>query len=1002
MTVEIQCIDREIIAGLLLAVRTDQVPITYGDLSKLIEAHTSRRINPHMGFNVPLGRVQDACAESGVPCLSALVVNKAGDHGGGFIGYWRKLHPESTLDDAGVLAAELQACREQEDWSSLLELCGMSEGYLWSAEAGVPDLGGMDANTIASILDQYYEHLSQLRTDAGDGEGELYKWRAARRFQEHWDIDAPDFAQMLEDSLDDKKNNLLVSRNYFPVGMLVIFAGNDPERVRGDFKALIDEDKSLIERMKAFTKASEDELKIENQLRAEQGVRLARNAYQDKHAISTYLYFIQPERHYVYRSTLYKPFAALVGASVPKDAFEQVVAYEKMCDRLLAYIETCRPEIIERSDELLGDLADVDPAHHLLALDIVFFASWGVARTWVFAPGEEAKRWAEFRDAGIMAIGWDKIGDRSTYSTKTELKAKLAEAYGQESPTKAAQSIWAFTKELKPGDIVYAREGLQRVIGRGVVTSRYRYDDNRESYKSVRDVEWTPIEPVEVKGKFPRQTLSELTESTSVRASDLAELVDAAPLAVDGDELTTGEPTQVEEASLTQDISGSDQNAPDNTSVAYWWLNASPKIWSFSDIEPGQEQSYTVYNANGNPRKMHENFLAAKKGDLIVGYDATPVKKAVCLCRVSRENDGESLYFKKIHDLAEPVAYADMKQDELLAGMQVMKQPLGSLFKLTREEYNRVLELAGEDEGPTPVTPVSDVEPYTDDDFLHNATTGKVYVTADELATMKRLLERKRNLILQGAPGTGKTFCAKRLAWAMMGERDKTRIEFVQFHQNTTYDDMMAGYRPADGGGYEAVEGVFLRFCDRAAKDPDHKWFFIIDEINRANISKVFGEMLMLIERDHRGESVRLPVLQRPVSVPDNVYIIGMMNTADRGLALIDYALRRRFAFFEMQPAFANDEFKKDLAAAGNDKLVELARRVEALNKAIADDPAFGPGFCIGHSYFCLQPHAGDDVVRDDDVRDVIEYELAPLLREYWFDDVERAKAEIHKLEAVM
>lgn len=980
MAVEIQCIDREIIAGLLLAVRTGQVPISYGDLSKLIEAHTGRRINPHMGFNGPLGRVQDACAESGVPCLSALVVNKSGDIGSGFIGYWRKLHPESTLDDAGVLAAEQQACREQSDWSSLLKLCGMGEGYLWSVEAGVPDLGGMNANTLAGILDQYYGRLPQLRGDGSDGVGELYKWRAAHCFQEHWDIGASDFAAMLKASLA-KTSNLLRGITYLPARMIQTFAINDPDGVRGNFIALQDENTDLTSRIKNFMAVSEKHLARENELRAERGDKPAGHSFQDPHAISVYLYLMQPERHYIYKYTAYTSFAALVGAEVPKGTVALVAAYEQMCDRLLAYVEACRPDVVRRSDELLGDLVVVDPAHHLLVQDIVFFATWGIARTWTYAPGEGAKYWDEFRDAGIMAIGWDEIGNPLDCKSKKDIKNRMAEAYGVKNPSQDVSTVWSFISEVKPGDIVYAREGLKRVTAKGVVTSGCRYDEGRETYKTVRDVDWTPIEPVEVEGTFSRTTLSELTETTSVHASELDDLVSgAAPLPP------------------TDSVSTPPVAPPDDSGDApgaYWWLNANPKVWSFSDIGVGEEQSYTFLTERGNPRRIHENFVAAQKGDLVVGYETTPVKKALCLCRVSRSNDGQSLYFEKIRDFAEPVPYGEMKQDGVLADMQFMKQPNGSLFKLTHEQFERVLELAGEDDGPA--TPVSDAEPYTDDDFLHNADTGKVYVTADELATMKRLLEHKRNLILQGAPGTGKTFCAKRLAWAMMGEQDKSRIEFVQFHQNTTYDDLMAGYRPADGGGYEPVEGTFLRFCDRAAKDPDHKWFFIIDEINRANISKVFGEMLMLIEKDHRGESVRLPVLQRAVSVPDNVYIIGMMNTADRGLALIDYALRRRFAFFEMKPAFANDEFQQDLAAAGNDRLVELARRVEALNTVIASDPAFGPGFCIGHSYFCLGESVGDDAVRD-----VIEFELAPLLREYWFDDAARADAEIRKLEAVI
>ena len=370
-----------------------------------------------------------------------------------------------------------------------------------------------------------------------------------------------------------------------------------------------------------------------------------------------------------------------------------------------------------------------------------------------------------------------------------------------------------------------------------------------------------------------------------------------------------------------------------------------------------------------------------------MGYEATPVKKVVAICEISRPHDDERMYFKKVRDLKEPVKFEDVKADDVLAGMEFVRNPNGSFFALTKAEYERLEEYFEEESSPVANRP----DPYDDEAFLED-----VFMDAGGLAELKELLRRKKNVILQGAPGTGKTFAAKRLAWAIMGCKDSSRIQQVQFHQSTTYDDFVYGYRPNAEGGFESVPGTFVEFCKKASARPGEHFFFIIDEINRANISKVFGELLMLIEADHRGESVILPVSGDRFSVPANVYLIGMMNTADRGLALIDYALRRRFAFFEMEPALANERFEKQAAISG-EKMTSLVYAVVKLNDAIEAEASLGRGFRIGHSYFC--PDAEGKPV---DPASVVKYELAPLIEEYWFDDERRAREEISKLKAAV
>lgn len=214
---------------------------------------------------------------------------------------------------------------------------------------------------------------------------------------------------------------------------------------------------------------------------------------------------------------------------------------------------------------------------------------------------------------------------------------------------------------------------------------------------------------------------------------------------------------------------------------------------------------------------------------------------------------------------------------------------------------------------------------------------------------LKNLIKRKKNVILQGAPGVGKTYAAERLAFSMMGEKDTSRVMMVQFHQSYSYEDFIMGYRP-DDSGFVLTKGPFYNFCKEAEPD-DKDYFFIIDEINRGNLSKIFGELLMLVENDKRGKEIRLLYQDEQFSVPENIHIIGMMNTADRSLAMIDYALRRRFAFYEFEPAFETDGFMEYQANIAYKKFDKLIETIISLNKVISEDEALGSGFRIGHSY---------------------------------------------------
>lgn len=290
-------------------------------------------------------------------------------------------------------------------------------------------------------------------------------------------------------------------------------------------------------------------------------------------------------------------------------------------------------------------------------------------------------------------------------------------------------------------------------------------------------------------------------------------------------------------------------------------------------------------------------------------------------------------------------------------------------------------------------------DPYTQEE----ATRG-VFLDPDEFEAIVTTLRRKKNVVLQGPPGVGKTFLAKRLAWRLIGRKDPSKVEMVQFHQSYSYEDFIQGWRPTDAGGFELSNGVLHEFANEAAKDPENDYVLIIDEINRGNLSKIFGELLMLVEADKRGSEFSIPLTYSQTRaerffLPENLHILGLMNTADRSLAMVDYALRRRFGFVSLEPQFESERFTSFMlqAQVSDDLLARIVERMRELNEAISSDVQnLGPGFAVGHSFFC--PTDSDADFDEVWFEEVVRAEIAPLLREYWFDRRDEAESWIGRL----
>lgn len=426
---------------------------------------------------------------------------------------------------------------------------------------------------------------------------------------------------------------------------------------------------------------------------------------------------------------------------------------------------------------------------------------------WTISAGESAQYWEEFKENKLISIFWNDLGDLKNYKDKDQIKDELRLInQNDDSYRNDSLALWNFANEMKIGDIVFVKKGINTIIAKAIVESDYIFSNDKETFKHIRKVKWTDIGDWEISKNLSVKALTDIT--------DYKDYVEEILSAIENDELT--------------------------------------------------------------------------------------------------------------------------KDDSL------------------NDSYDKK-------------------------DFLK-----EVYISENQYGRLIKILKNKKNIILQGPPGVGKTFIAKRLAYSIMGKKDKNRLTMIQFHQNYSYEDFIMGYRPT-ANNFELKEGIFYKFCKKALQNPEKDYYFIIDEINRGNLSKIFGELLMLIENDKRGEAIPLLYSDEYFSIPENLYIIGTMNTADRSLAIIDYALRRRFAFIDIKPAFDNESFIKYQENLESKEFIKLIREIKNLNNAIIEDESLGQGFAIGHSYFCNLKNP-----KQRDLEEIIDFEIIPLLKEYWFDEADK------------
>ncbi|HOR18510.1 MAG TPA: AAA family ATPase [Brevefilum sp.] len=452
--------------------------------------------------------------------------------------------------------------------------------------------------------------------------------------------------------------------------------------------------------------------------------------------------------------------------------------------------------------------------------------------------------------------------------------------------------------------------------------------------------------------------------------------------------------------------------------VDYWLVGA---YWF--DHDPTDQTERFLYEGiwiNGYEDQFHDEVKSMKVGDKIAikssftkrkGLPFDNRNKTISVMRikaigriVANRGDGQLVEVEWEPNFEEKDWYfytnrrtvwrLPQHDDEIW--QKVVDQLINFVWYGGDQKYNDFINLWWGDESDHVLedlqqTYSSGSEPYSIDDIVASG----VFLTKEEIEEILKKLSDKKAIIIQGPPGVGKTFIARKLAYALMQEKANDRLEFVQFHQSYSYDDFIRGYRPSadEVGLFKLQNGVFFDFCESARNDPDREYVFIIDEINRGNLSQIFGEVLMLIERDKRGKDFSVPLVYRKEDeprfyVPSNLYLIGLMNLADRSLAMVDYALRRRFGFITLKPQFESDIYRQwlDDRSMSPDLIDLIITKLSALNKLISEDPVLGENYQIGHSFFCPR---GDDFSGLDKhwYESIIHTEIIPLLKEYWFDD---------------
>jgi 5-methylcytosine-specific restriction protein B len=578
------------------------------------------------------------------------------------------------------------------------------------------------------------------------------------------------------------------------------------------------------------------------------------------------------------------------------------------------------------------------------------------------APGEKARMWEDCLAGGFICVGWDEIGDLRNYESKEtffeDFREKLSATYNDHKPQikRKANELWILM-ELEPGDLVVANKGLSKVLAIGeVIEPGYEWLPERNEYKHVVRVKWDTsyAQDIESQGHWGTVTVANVshqlfkklienkggaipgTVSTTFPVDrtfiDIADALEWKRQVILYGPPGTGKTYTArrfaawwlmrhmgdEALQLLNDDEQFSQLENKLTATQasrrVWWVVANPKEWSWDKLKHEGKVEY-------RRGRIQRNYPLVQQGDLVIGYQSNPDKRIVALARISKElftiDDEQRIELEHVTEIASGLTYEELSKDPILSNSEPMRfRNQGTLFCLSGEESDYLLGI------------ISEREPLL-----------------------------KKHLNVTDGIGT---------------------ITRMTFHASYSYEDFIEGYRPVDSGtgnlALKLEDGLFKRVCREAQANPKKRYLVFIDEINRANVPKVFGEIITLLEKDKRGLVVTLPQSKEPFTIPPNIYILGTMNTADRSIKMLDTALRRRFSFIELMP---------DTKLLAGSKVGNLALDdfLDALNSRIASKA--GREKQIGHSYLL----DGSGTLSEEEFCRRFRQEILPLLQEYCYDD---------------